>query len=52
MVGAGGGLEEISKRTVRIFEMLKMEAEVQEIRQQLPGIILPGMKLLHSLSTV
>lgn len=24
--------------------MLKMEAEVQEIRQQLPGIIMPGMK--------
>ena len=38
-------MEEISKRTMRIFKMLKMEADVQEIRQQLPSIIMSGMKL-------
>lgn len=40
----GGGMEEIGKRTMTIFKMWKMEAEVQESRQQLPGIIMPGMK--------
>lgn len=41
----GGGVEEISKRTMKIFKMSKTEAEAQEIGQQLPYVIMPWMQL-------